>query len=72
MGQVWSYDDPTRIDTVAAWLAELRQWIQTLEGTVGKAEDDAAERARIAAEQQAKSQALFESLKKAVEEAKRK
>lgn len=70
--QPWSYAEPSRITDVAARLAVLRCWIDNLSGVPVAKDDDAAktERDRIAAEAAAKSQALFESLKKAVEDAK--
>lgn len=71
--QYWSYTEPTRIDTVSARLDMLRLWINDLSGVVVAKDDDAAkaERDRIIAEQNANSKLLFESLKRAQEEAER-
>lgn len=67
----WSYAELCWQDDLLARLALLRTRIA---GVPVAKDDDAAkaERDRIATEAAAKSQALFESLKKAVEDAKRK
>ncbi len=67
--------EPWPYPELDARLATLRRRIQLLMGVpVAESDDDAAkaERDRIAAEAARKSQELFESLKKAVEEGKRK
>jgi len=70
----WSYDEPSWQDDLLVRLAVLRQHIHTLMpgGTVGKADDAAAqaERDRIQREHD-KAQSLFEALKRDVEKGKK-
>lgn len=60
----WDYREPTRIDDIDALLARVAR-----ELGMGKAEDDAAELAKIQAQQEANSKLLFESLKREQREA---
>jgi len=69
----WSYTEPTRIDTVSARLDMLRQWINNLSGVVVAKDPITPDEARdIAEAERKKSEDLFKSLEKHVEQGKRK
>lgn len=69
----WSYTEPTRFDAVSARLDMLRLWINDLSGVVVAKDPITPDEAReIAEAERKKAQDLFDSLKKHVDDGKKK